>query len=229
MSALLDVLVCTLNGREHWCDKLCEHFAPQLTDEVNLIFDRDGGEVSIGVKRQRMLENAKAKYIAFFDDDDTPHPRYCELILKALEQDPDVVGFKIHHYLDGYLAPGIILSNTHNQVTCDPHFGYMRHVTNHLNPVRRSMALDVGYQDSNMGEDTDYAYRFAHRFRDIREVFIDEYLYDYYYRRRRDGEMTNRKLTGRSTCVTQSQPEQSVEKFVETRSTTPTLSGPGAM
>lgn len=141
----------------------------------------DNGEGSVGVKRQRMIEAAQGDYVCFIDDDDQIDPTYVSSILKALSTGPDVVGFC-----------GIITTNGRGarrfKISKDCNYEEKRGVyyryNNHLSPVKRSIALQVGYKDMTVFEDHDYATRLQPFIKT--EVFIDQNLYYYRY-------LTNKK------------------------------------
>ncbi len=68
---------------------------------VEILSIEDNKEISIGAKRQKLLERAIGDYIVFFDSDDLPFNLYTSKILQALESSPDCVGFKIHMTTNG--------------------------------------------------------------------------------------------------------------------------------
>jgi len=68
---------------------------------VEVLFEEDNKEISIGAKRQKLLERAKGEYIVFFDSDDWPYPVYVVSILEALKSNPDCVGFLIFMTTNG--------------------------------------------------------------------------------------------------------------------------------
>ena len=77
--------------------------------DAEIIYDIDEGQVSIGVKRQRMLHKANGEYIVFIDDDDLVAENYVDLILGALKTGPDCVGIHILHYVDSEYDRGPII------------------------------------------------------------------------------------------------------------------------
>lgn len=163
----------------------------------------DDGERTIGLKRQMMLEQATARYVCFFDDDDLPAPDYVARIHEVLISDdpPEVVGFRLRYFEDGTLSGLAVHSYDAANIPVQlPSRGIRRHnrLPNHLNPVLRELALAVGYKtDRNTGEDGDYAQRLAQLRPRPRETFLDWHAYDYLYRRKRPGEVTNELRTGK--------------------------------
>jgi len=190
----LSLLVCTIPSRAHLLQRLLDRLKPQLTEDVELLIDLDDGDVSIGVKRQRLLERASGDYIAYIDDDDLVHERYVPLILEALKTNPDCVGFKSNRYVNGKHSAIAYYSRRHRPdrwVIDENGFKTVWRCCNHLNPVRREIALQIGFKDKDKGEDCQYAGRIKRFLK--QESYIDEFLYEYYYRDEeyRAGEMSH--------------------------------------
>lgn len=143
---------------------------------IEVLFD-DGND-SIGSKRQRMIEQAKGQYVVFIDADDEVSEHYLEEITTAIKQKPDAIGFKGWMTTNGVKRQDFWISKTLPYVsTKEYHF---RH-TNHLCPVKRSIALAIGYKDMSFGEDYRYAVELKASGLIRTEVFIDSYLYHYKY------------------------------------------------
>jgi glycosyltransferase involved in cell wall biosynthesis len=173
-----------------------------IPEGVELLILCDNGESTIGAKRQFLLENATAPWVCFFDDDDLPSPDYFRRIMEVIASanPPEVVGFRLRYFEDdiwlgsaihSYAAPNIDTPNL-------PAGGQRQErMPNHLNPVRRELALRAGFPvEKNHGEDADYARALARL--NPRETFIDAFLYDYRYRTKRNGEVTNEFPEGRA-------------------------------
>lgn len=146
-------------------------------DKVEVLFEEDDKEISIGAKRQKLLERATAEYIVFFDSDDVPKPNYINEIMKALESKPDCVGFKIDMTTNGVARQTCIHSLSNSEWYSDGDIHY-RNCT-HFNPVKKSIALQVGFEDLRYGEDKIYSDKISKLCK--HEVFIDNFLFDYRY------------------------------------------------
>lgn len=197
---LWQILVPTLDNdrRRNFLERLMSHLRPQLVAGVEVVTLADAGELSIGAKRQAMLENATAEWVSFHDDDDIPGPQHVASVLSAIASDVDVVGFLLAYYVDGREIGAAVHSYTAESyqfpaVPRRPRWRRMNRLPNHLNPVRRELALRVGYKPLDSGEDSDYARRLARLVPTPRETFIPEYLYTYDYRRDRGDELTHAK------------------------------------
>lgn len=184
MNPVLSILIATTRDRREMFKLLYFEFHKQTQDKpVEVLYEEDNKEISIGAKRQKLLERAKGDYIVFFDSDDWPMPYYVDEILEALEQKPDCVGFLIHMTTNGK-RPQVCCHSLQypvwrgdGKIKIDG-YDYVRNVT-HFNCVRRDLALQVGFKDLRFGEDRLYSDAVT-QLCEI-EVFINKKLFHYRY------------------------------------------------
>ena len=118
--------------------------------------------MTIGAKRNVLLGMATGKYVAFIDDDDSVPDYYVKKVVEAVqEDDPDVLG--IHGTINIMFRHGIKVKRSFyhtidNKTYYESPRGYER-PPNHLNPMKREIALRYQFPGRNMGEDTDWAMR----------------------------------------------------------------------
>lgn len=177
----LSILIATVIDRRHLFEPLYAEFQRQAKDQpVEILYLEDNKEISVGKKRQRLLEMATGEYIAYFDSDDWPREYYVYAILNAIKNaaiKPDCVGFSIR-----------MTTNGQNEQTCIHSLKYkvwefkdgkyLRGVT-HFNPVRRELALQVGFPDLRFGEDKVYSDGITPLCKT--EAYIGLFLFDYRY------------------------------------------------
>lgn len=158
-------------------EKLYAELNRQKTDEVEVLFEEDNKQISVGAKRQKLLRRAKGDYIVFFDSDDWPSMFYVDDILKALLFEPDCVGFEINMTTNG-VKPQVCCHSLRYPVWKEnvDGYDYVRNVT-HFNPVRRKLALKVGFPDLRYGEDKWYSDRVTKLCK--HEVFIAKRMFHY--------------------------------------------------
>lgn len=176
----LSILICTTIDRRYLFNELYGEFIHQSRNKpVEILFLEDNKEISVGLKRQRLLEMAKGDYIAFFDSDDFPAPHYIDNILEAIESNPDCVGIEIQMTTNG-LRPQSCCHSLRYPVWADNVGGYdyVRNVT-HFNPVKRELALQVGFSDLRFGEDKEYSDKLTPLCKT--EVFIEVPIFHYRY------------------------------------------------
>ncbi|OHB57737.1 MAG: hypothetical protein A2173_03825 [Planctomycetes bacterium RBG_13_44_8b] len=135
---------------------------------------KDGGP-TIGANRNEILELATGEYIDYVDDDDNVTNDFVERILKAIESRPDVVGIKGHYILGNNKPELFIHSIAYTEwFTKD---GIHYRCPNHLNPVKRELALKAKFTEKNFGEDQDYSLALRPFLKT--EVMIEKVIYMY--------------------------------------------------
>lgn len=144
--------------------------------DVEIVLDIDGGERSVGLKRDAIVKRAVGEYIAFIDDDDRIPPYYVQAVLDAIQTNPDVVGIRGEYRKNGGGAETFIHAMGNGPAWRTVNGIYLRG-PNHLNPIRRQFAEATGYRDMKHGEDRDFAERVFGMLKT--EVMIDRVMYHY--------------------------------------------------
>lgn len=176
---ILSLLICTIPKRKNLLDRLLFELRSQIVKsgkEVEILIDNKEG--TIGGKRQRLLNKSQGEYVAFIDDDDMVSQDYISSILYSLESKPDVVGFMGWITTNGKNKTNFKISKDCGYKTTAR--GYER-FNNHLSPVKREIALQIGYKDISFAEDYDYALRLTNSGLVKTERFIAKSLYYYQY------------------------------------------------
>jgi glycosyltransferase involved in cell wall biosynthesis len=151
--------------------------------EVEVICLADNGEKSTGWKRNMLLQKAKGDYVVFVDDDDEVHSKYVHLINKTLFfNSPDVIGIVLKHYqndtLIGTAYHSVQYKKWRNLRDPDNLGQWLfERCPNHLNPVRRELALKIRFPEIYVGEDKEYSLRLREFLKE--EVMINEPIYFY--------------------------------------------------
>lgn len=177
------ILIATTEDRRPLFEELKRELERQilqadLENAVKIFYDEDNKQKSIGKKRNDLLQESEGfEYINYFDSDDYPSERYILDIYESLRFKPDCVGFKI-----------LMTTNGRNEETCihslkNPRWEkkdgvYLRNVT-HFNPVKRELAVQVGFKDERFGEDKIYSDEISQLCK--KEIFIDKYIFHYRY------------------------------------------------
>lgn len=144
------------------------------------------GHVTVGRKRQFLLDTAQGDYVVSIDDDDWIPPEYVSTILGALESNPDCIG---HYELVEGMSKVPQLSIWTKQAgrwmngpEARKRYGleYVR-TTFHKTPLKREHAIAIGFKDMAFGEDHEFSQRLMASGRLKTEVFIPRVLYFYRY------------------------------------------------
>lgn len=186
---LLSVLIPTLPDRKDFLFDLLDELHYQMEqwnieNEVEIITDDEGKNLSIGAKRQRLLEKAKGEYITFIDDDDEVINDYLWVIILGIKNTkPDVVSFNGYMTTNGKGREKFKIRKNFPYITLQHADGkneYLR-CNNHLSPIKREIALKIGYKDLSFAEDYDYAKRLKESGLIKTEYYFDGDLYHYKY------------------------------------------------
>jgi len=154
---MLSIMTPTLPGRHLLLARLRDRLQPQLTfhGQVEWLIDNAPPPETIGAKRQRLLEDAKGKYVVCIDDDDLVAPDYVQRLLTAFQSDQDAYGFNGTAYKNGKFDRPFVASNANTRWANKPGL-YIRNIY-HITPVRRELALKTGFKPINFGEDAQFS------------------------------------------------------------------------
>jgi glycosyltransferase involved in cell wall biosynthesis len=183
---ILSILVPSTFDRKEMLDGLLADLGSQIyicgaNDRVEILTEVDNGEMSTGAKRNLLLQRAKGEYVAFVDSDDEVSEWYVLEILKAVINRPDAVGLNGTMTTNGSNEQKWFISKDLPYRTCRDAEGveYFERYNNHLSPVRRIIALQIGFPDQYTFEDFHYAQRLRESKLIQTEVVIAKPLYHY--------------------------------------------------
>lgn len=190
----LSVLIPSLTDRKELLAALVADLKGQALEmgaaaELEVLTLVDGGEMTVGEKRNRLLRAAKGEFTAFVDDDDRVSGDYVYEILAALRENPaaDCVGMRgIMTVGDG--APHQVIYSLHNRGGYASGGTYHR-PPGHLTPMRRSAVEKCAFPEKNLGEDFEWADRILREDALKSEAFVDKVLYHYRFNPTSSGTM----------------------------------------
>lgn len=178
----LSVLICALVERKDMLSKLLRElqlFKHNSNLKVEILFDIDNRQKTIGQKRNDLVARAKGKYCCFIDDDDQLSPLYFSEIETALQSKPDCVSMLGFFYEDGKMMKPFV-----HTIDCDTYHedaeAYYR-PPNHLNPILTGFVKRVGFPLMNHGEDTDFAMKLCQSKLLQTEGQVQEPIYHYFF------------------------------------------------
>ncbi len=184
----LSILIPTTPDREKVLAELLSELHNQIEKGgydsfVEIRIEPDDGKLSVGKKRQMLLEKAKGKYVVFIDSDDKVSDNYLSELLQAASQEPDVISFNGWMETNGANRENFKISKDLPYITIQDAFGKREHLRypNHIVPVKREIALLIGFRDMRFAEDYDYAKRLKESGLLKSEVYIQKDLYYYLY------------------------------------------------
>lgn len=156
---------------------------------ISLIDNR--GDMSVGQKRNSLIEMAKSEYIVFVDDDDVPSNDYVLELMTAIQSNADVIPINGFMTTNGgyraYWEMGINLP--YDTIKLNGKVSYRR-FPNHIACMKRELILPYKFKDISFGED----YEWAKRLND-NKVFKTEHritkpIYHYVFTKSRRGNNT---------------------------------------
>lgn len=173
------ILVATLGQRQERFQRLLNHLLPQVEEaagQVNVLAYWNNGERPLADVRQALVNDADGTFVSFIDDDDLVAATYVKRILPLLSQPINYVGFRLQCYVDGNPLKPTYHSLRYKQWYDDAR-GYYRDIS-HLNPIRRSVALQADFRRADPPEDVSWADQLRGRI--TKELFVDDVMYQYY-------------------------------------------------
>jgi glycosyltransferase involved in cell wall biosynthesis len=181
---LLSILILSTDDRLEFLERLIKKLEPQLNEFTEVLCDM--GDGNIGFKRNKLVQKAVGRYVAFIDDDDLVSEDYIEQILKAIRMNPDCCELNGIYYIDGVEQKPFKHSIFHGvDHTGNPYFedgGAYYRCPNHLNAIKREIAIKYPFPELNHGEDTNFAIQLFKDKALRTEGKIDKIIYHYYYR-----------------------------------------------
>jgi len=177
------ILICSIEKRKDYLERLLKILHPQLTDGVSIQIACDNGQMSIGQKRNELLQQSPADYVAFIDDDDRVSNNYVSYNLVGIENGFDCCSLKGEITENGGNPQVFEHSIKYGSYKTNPE-GYLvryERFPNHLNCIKSSIAKQFKFPEKNHGEDTDWATQ-IHKSGLIEiEHYIPEVIYFYDY------------------------------------------------
>lgn len=185
----LSILIPTITGRELAFNALYNKLQTQLDNsgiwnEVEIKSECDDRTMSIGNKRQLLLNKCYGEFAVFIDDDDDVPDDYCLTLWKAIKENPgiDSVGF-LQQCSFNRSEPVIACLSNRFSGWGEHQLQGFRYVRTPFfpTPIKRDICIQIGYNDMRFGEDHDFAIRLKQSGLIQREHFINKILYYYQY------------------------------------------------
>jgi hypothetical protein len=181
---LLSILIPSLYEREESFSFIYNKLLKQieilgLQDSIEILVEKDNRKLSIGEKRNLLVERASSKYVVFVDDDDDVSDNYVNSIYNALQGNPDCVGIIGIITFNGK-TPKKFYHSINYTSYFDKNNEYFR-PPNHLNPIRKDLAEQFKFPTINFSEDTNFAMSLCRSGLLKIENFIEEPIYYYKY------------------------------------------------
>lgn len=178
----LSILIPTLPARISTYVVLLNNIRDQIKkgkfeSDVEVLSLMDCKSMTIGDKRNKLIDMSSGEYVVFIDDDDNVPDYYIREILSAIKESPDCVGIRgvIKYEND---AKTVFIHSLRYPQDEDINIYAKGRPPNHLNPIKREIACTVKFPDQNWAEDTCWANGIYFKLKT--EKMIDKVMYVYF-------------------------------------------------
>lgn len=181
---LLSIHIPTIVGRERQLQMLLNSLKHQMSrnqitfDDIEIITQCDNKEMSIGAKRQILLDRCNAEYCVAIDDDDHVDEFYLYKVLVAIQSRPDCIGYLEHCTIDGQKKISCHSKRYPTWANNVDGYDFVRSIFC-KDVIKTDIARYIGFSDFRFGEDHDFSKRLAASGLLKTEVFINEVMYYY--------------------------------------------------
>ncbi len=156
---LLSILIPSIPSRAAMLGELLALLQHQIIDApVEVMTLIDNKAMTIGEKRDALVQLARGKFCAFLDDDDLPLAGYVKELVSAAKTHPDVdvVVFNQQAWINGkpfVVRFGLEYENEQAQLRSDGTFGDIKRKPFHVCAWRSSLAKKYHFLPLQDGED----------------------------------------------------------------------------
>ena len=175
---LLSILIPTLPKRHEMFNSLMAELKRQATPSVEIL-SNNATDMTIGAKRNALLNQAKGEYVCFIDDDDVVPEHYVYSVLSAIQHNPDCCSLNGVITTDGKNPKRFVHSIQYGSWFEQDDVYYRP--PNHLNTIKASIAKQFSFPEKNFGEDMDWSMAISRSGILQKEQVIDETIYYYRY------------------------------------------------
>ena len=181
---LLSVLILSIPSRLQKLSALYSNLTQQIgnSKSVEILTLVDNKIISIGAKRQSILDISRGKYIAYLDDDDNISHDYIDRLLHAIKKGKDVITFEQHCTVNKKeFNVSFQMNNPHEKLKLNINGSYedIRRPPYHMCAWSSKIAKQIKFKDISYGEDWDWCSRLYQFVRS--ETHIDKVLHYYLY------------------------------------------------
>ncbi len=152
----LDILIPTMPHRSEFLKELTKEIKKQSVGyPVGIIIDDRDELISTGEKRNYLIKKSKAKYIWFVDDDDMIMEGAIAAMFEAFESNPDCLSVSGIMTTDGANPERFEMFK--DCEAYDKVDGVYKRFTNHITPIKRTIAAQIQFQHITYHDDYKWA------------------------------------------------------------------------
>lgn len=155
------ILIPTMNARRGLFLQVLREINRQIkeikTAKIEVLYESDNGEMTLGAKRNVLISRAKGKYCCFVDDDDVVSPVFLKSFLPMLNDDYDCASLLGAHYVKGEFNK-LFYHSMDIPEWSETETRYLRSVSP-LNMIKTDICRIVQYADIRNTEDHEFSIR----------------------------------------------------------------------
>lgn len=185
MSFKLSILIPTLSSRSAKLEELLIELNYQIQGKpVQILSLGDNKSISVGEKRNNLLQLAKGNFISYLDDDDSISSNYIVCLLKAIDENPDktVICFKGTQNTDGKkdldFQYNVNFGRNFKKEIDGKRWKVM--LPDHLCCWNRKYITEE-FPNKSLGEDHEWSRKMAMTYTEDDQILLEDYLYHYEY------------------------------------------------
>ena len=181
---LFTVMILSIPTRiERYLMPLYTRMLEQAEDhtDIEILCLIDNKSMTIGEKRQALLDSARGKWVGFMDDDDGISDDYIKNLHEAMTQHPaDVITFDQHCSVNGKeFSVNFRMGNPHDPYIPGAGTLHLKRPPYHMCFWRSEIAKSAKFKPSSYGEDLAWCMEMYPKIRS--ETHIDKVLHYYNY------------------------------------------------
>jgi glycosyltransferase involved in cell wall biosynthesis len=159
----ISILIPTMNSRKNLFDDVLREVKRQIQQtpeiKVEVLWESDNGELTLGAKRNVLVDRCSGKYHCFVDDDDVLAPYFLKTFVPMIQSgiDYDCASFVGAHYVKGRFVKVFNHSLVYKDWFETPERYYR--CPSPMNLLKTSIVKQVRYKDIRNTEDHEFSMR----------------------------------------------------------------------
>ena len=159
----ISILIPTLRPRQHLFEEVLAEVKKQIREnpdiKVEVLWESDNGELTLGQKRNVLMDRCSGKYHCFIDDDDVIAPYFLKTFVPMIHssEDYDCASFVGAHYIRGKFNK-LFHHSLEYPEWYELNDRFIRTVSP-MNLIRTSIVRQVRYADIRNTEDHEFSKR----------------------------------------------------------------------
>lgn len=159
----ISILIPTMKPRERLFRQVLAEVQRQIREtpeiKVEVLWESDNGELTLGQKRNILMDRCSGKYHCFVDDDDVLAPTYLRTFVPMITSgiDYDCASFVGAHYVRGHFNK--LFHHSLEYTEWDERLDRFIRTVSPMNLIKTSIVREVRYKDIRNTEDHEFSKR----------------------------------------------------------------------